>query len=173
MSKTLISVLVIAVIVVGGFFIFKNRQAANNTTGEQAGTQDNAGKKISFSDFIKQGGSYKCDVKQATSDFENSGTMYVSDGRVSGEFNVIAEGKTIQTHFASINVYSYEWMEGSKTGFKVKVSATTDSTGANVNGSYGWNANQIGDYNCTAWTIDESKFALPADVTFKLVGTKV
>ncbi|MEJ0001840.1 MAG: hypothetical protein WDN09_01490 [bacterium] len=49
---------------------------------------------------------------------------------------------------------------------KVSADAATD-TGAGASGTYSWNADQIGDYNCTAWTADAAKFALPASIKFQ------
>jgi len=172
MSKTLIAVVVVAVVALGGYFILRSNKMPENApmenqVSEQSG-EKSAEKKMAFSEFIKQGGSYKCEVKQAMSDFENSGTIYLNGDKMRGEFTTVAEGRTIMSTFISKDGWMYTWSSASPgMGFKEK---TVKSPGTDESDIYHWNADQIGDYNCEAWTADQSKFDLPAGVTFKLVG---
>src|SRR3989344_1783289 len=102
------------------------------------------------------------------SDFENSGTVYMSGGNISGEFSTIAEGRPMQTMFMMRDGYSYTWSPDFPTmGFKVKINTDAGDTNADASGTYSWNANQIGDYNCEPWTVDESKFTLPTSIKFQ------
>ena len=79
-------------------------------------------------------------------------------------------GQKVDTAFIVRDGYSYTWTSMMPTmGFKVKVAASAGDTGAQASGSYAWNAETIGDYNCEAWTTDESKFAIPTSVTFKAI----
>ncbi len=174
MSKTLISVVVVAVVVVGGYYLFLRadhveEELTVTPTNEQE--TESTVKKMAFSEFVKQGGAYKCDVKQAMSDFENSGTVYISGGNTRGEYTTIAEGRTMKTSFILKDGYSYSWgdmMQG--MGFKVKATSDMGMDGLAASDTYSWNANQIGDYTCEAWTVDSSKFDLPSGVTFRAVG---
>lgn len=174
MSKTLISVLVLGVVLVGGYFIVKNGKGIDTTTPAMENTQNAEGqmeatgeKKMAFSEFIKQGGSYKCDVKQAMSDFDNTGTVYVDGAKVRGDFTTVAEGMTVTTSIVSESDYTYVWMNGVNglpaSGFKTKnkVDATTGT------GGFTWNPETVGDYNCEVWQVDEAVFALPTDITFQ------
>ncbi len=182
MSKTLISVLVVGVVVVGGYLALNKNKVSTDTQKEASNTETDtktaeqpAGKKMAFSEFVKTGGSYKCEVKQYLSDMNNSGTVYINGGNISGEYTTVAEGRTIDTSFIMKDGYSYTWSSMFPSmGFKIKVN--TSAAGANANasasGTYSWNANQIGDYNCEAWTLDASKFALPANITFKDMSPK-
>jgi hypothetical protein len=171
MSKTLISVLIILVVLVGGYFIISANKGGNDTTmlntesGENEQTTVTDGKKMAFSEFVKQGGSYKCDVKQAMSDFENSGTVYIDGANVRGDFSTIAEGRTMETSFISKGGYSYMWSSAMNSGFKTKIQTETGASG-----TYSWDADQIGDYNCESWAAEESKFSVPANITFKEMG---
>lgn len=161
-------VLIVAVVVVGGYFLLTSKKAVDTNT-EVRGEET---KKIAFSELVKQGGSYKCDVKQAMSDFENSGTVYMNGSNLRGDFSTIAEGRPIDTSFIFRDGYSYTWSSALSTmGFKMKVPANAEMNGAiDASGTYGWSANQIGDYNCEPWTVDQSKFALPAGMTFTEIG---
>jgi len=170
MSKTWVSVLIVVLVLVGGYFAFRGGRTEvteNETGGEQEGIVETS-KKMAFSEFVKQDGSYKCDVKQAMSDFENEGTVYISEGNISGEFTTIAEGRPMQTMFMMRDGYSYTWSSAlPNMGFKVKVNTTLGDGGTDTSGTYSWNANQIGDYNCEAWNADQSKFSIPTNVKFQ------
>jgi len=174
MSKKLIGLIVVVVVIVGGYFVFSGNKGAEN--GELGNTNDEqpTGKKMAFSQFLKQGGAYKCEVKQSMSDFENSGTMYVSGKNLRGEFSTVAEGKTMTSSFISRDGYSYTWSSlAPGMGFKVKAveSAEASDANANVSGTYAWSADQIGDYNCENWVVDATKFELPKNITFQEIKT--
>lgn len=174
MSKTLIGIIIAAVVLVGGYFAFnKNKvadmmEAQNNIARETSATSPTE-KKMAFNEFIKSGGSYKCEVKQAMSDMENSGTVYIDGEKLRGEFSTIAEGKTMDTSFVMKDGYSYTWSSASPAmGFKMKINTDAKAnSNASTSGTYSWSAEQIGDYNCEAWTVDQSKFSLPSNVTFR------
>ncbi len=174
MSKTLISVLILGVLVVGGYFAFtaNNGGEVQNGNGENSSVPD--GKKMAFSQFLKQGGSYKCDVSQSVSGVENTGTVYTSNEMIRGEFSTTVQGRTIDSTMVVRDGYAYSWGSALPgTGFKVKTAASVyDTTTAGGSGSYSFNAEQIGDYNCEPWVREESKFTLPADVKFTTVGSQ-
>lgn len=168
--------LVLLAVIVGGYFIINSNKGVPATpevftetqTGEQMmetnGLPAQTGKKMAFSEFIKSGGTYKCEVKQAMSDFENSGTVYVDGANVRGEFSTIAEGRPIDTFFIVKDGYTYTWSSAAPTmGFKIKVAAETTT---DTSQTYDWKQG-VGDYNCQAWTADASMFIPPANVTFK------
>src|SRR6185295_13570004 len=89
-------ILVGAIVVVGGYFAFSKNKAAdmNGTSnqGEQAQVPSEAGKKMAFSDFVKQGGSYKCTVTQDVNGTQTQGTTYLSGGMMRGDFSTQAQG---------------------------------------------------------------------------------
>lgn len=181
MSKTIIGVLVVMVIIVGGYFVMskdkiKDSALTENTetvnTGAEVTTKEAeqpTGKKMAFSQFIEQdSGSYKCEVKQYMSDFENSGTVYINKGNIRGDFSTVAEGRKIDSSFIQKDNYTYNWSsEAPNMGVKVAVVTNTESnTDAQMQGTYSWDAKQIGDYTCEEWIVDESKFSIPTSVTF-------
>ena len=168
MSKKLIILVILVAVVVGAYFVFGGNKGAENGELGNANGEQTTGKKMAFSQFLKQGGAYKCEVKQSMSDFENSGTMYVSGKNMRGEFSTVAEGKTMISSFMSRDGYSYTWSSLTPgMGFKIKAEAETSNEGADINGTYAWNADQIGDYNCENWVVDATKFELPKNVTFQ------
>ena len=169
MNKTLMWVLIAGVVIAGLVYVLKGDKSElkeNDTVQEEQ-----TGKKMAFSEFIKQGGSYKCEVKQSTDDFENGGTVYLSGGNVRGDFDTIAEGVAIETHFLMRDGYTYNWSSAlPNSGVKMLVPVDTETK---VNAEvYSWNASQIGDYDCETWTGDESMFVVPTNIEFTLVEGK-
>lgn len=170
--KIIIGVLVLGA--VGGGVYYYSTPAVKEVKSETASTPEVSGKKMAFADFIKNDtGSYKCTVHQSVANTESTGTVYVANKMISGQFTTMYNGQKIDTSFIMRDGYSYGWTSMMPTmGYKVKVD--TDIQAANTNaaasGSYSFNAQQIGDYNCEIWAMDESKFAVPASVTFKALN---
>jgi hypothetical protein len=175
MSKTTIAFLVVGLVLVGGYFALnfqkeESAELANKETGEAKNEDTVAkpvGKKMAFSQFIKQDkGSYKCEVSQAMSDIESKGTIYMNGGNMRGDFNTVAEGRSMNSSFIMMGGYTYNWSNLAPMGVKVKVDANGGNASAEASGTYSWNAEQIGDYNCEPWVVDEGTFELPDGVKF-------
>lgn len=173
MSKTIISVLILGVLVVGGYFAFNKDKGSEVQTANDESSATPDGKKMAFAQFLKQGGSYKCDVSQSVSGVENKGTVYTSNEMIRGEFSTTIQGKTIDSTMVVRDGYSYSWSSALPgTGFKVKTAASVyDTTTAGGSGSYSFNAEQIGDYNCETWNSDPAKFTIPTNIIFKEIVT--
>lgn len=177
MQKTIISFVVLIAVILGVYFIVNKDKkpettpVLNTEVNNTEETPEVNGKKMAFSEFIKQGGSYKCDVKQSLSDFENSGTIYINGAKISGEYSTIAEGMNITSSFVMMDGYTYSWSSALPSmGVKVKMAKPDTSAEAKESATYTWNAEQIGEYNCEAWVVDEAKFKIPTNITFKEVG---
>lgn len=181
-SKALVIGVVALVILVGGYMLYTkntepNETAENTIGGESESTNESegqpTGKKIAFSEFIKQGGSYKCTVNQYMEDMETKGTVYIDGDMVRGEYTVEAQGMTIDSTMIVRDGYTYSWSSMMpNVGYKIKAQSSGQAdTSAGTSGSYAWNADQIGDYNCEAWRADAAMFTLPSNVTFTAVGS--
>jgi hypothetical protein len=132
-----------------------------------------SGKKMSFSNFVSQGGAYKCTVSQVVQNIESKGTVYVaSKDLLRGDFKTNVSGMSIDSSFVMRDGYNYSWTSAAPTmGFKVKVSASQEgNVETKTSGTYSWNAEQVGEYSCEPWTLDETKFTLPKTITFTSVN---
>ena len=174
MSKIIITIVIIAALV-GGYFAFnKSAKAPENTSPETTTTSNTGGKKMAFSQFVKQGGSYKCTVNQYLGEIggpSTKGVTYIDGGKIRGEYSTQAQSMSIDSTFIVRDGYSYTWTSiMPNTGFKSKVIENASAgAGASASGSYSFNSEQIGDYDCEAWTSDASKFVVPTTITFKEV----
>ncbi len=166
MNKILAWILVAGLAIFGIYYTFFRVASVGVEVTETA--PDGTEKKIPFSEFAKNGGSYKCDVHQAMSDFENSGTVYMSGGKMRGEFSSVEEGRSIDTSFIYKDGLMYTWSSTMPSlGFKMKANPTASNAEAAASGTYSWNTSEIGDYDCVVWDTDSSKFELPASITFR------
>ena len=181
MSKTVIWSIVGVVVVVGGYFAFSGSKSDSEVAKTDAVEKttavtktETAGKKMAFADFVKNDGTYKCTVSQNVSGVVSTGVVYMSGGMVSGLFNTKVQGMSIDSHFIMRDGYSYSWSSAAPTmGFKSKVNTTTGTTASGSNaGQYSFNSEQVGEYDCQPWTVDQTKFTIPTSVTFTDYSTK-
>lgn len=172
--KIIIWILIIGAVVFGGYSLVHNKNSVVVKTEEQQvpieKPEESTGKKMAFAQFVKQGGSYQCTVHQAVSDFDTEGTVFISKGNIRGEFKTIAEGKNVTSSILVRDGFMYAWSSMMpKSGMKMVVKADAQNNGASGSGTYSWNAEQIGEYDCTPWAPDESTFAVPTAITFTLI----
>lgn len=192
MTKTTIFSLAGLIIVVGVIVAFAATRpkdkaaetpiviATTESTGANASDQGApttpTGKKMAFMDFAKQGGAYECTVNQYIDSSYTSttkGTVYISKGNIRGNYNVKVQGMSIDTSVIVRDGFAYTWTNMMTTGYKVAVATdTTGKTsagGTTPQGTFSWNSDMIGDYDCKPWTADAAMFTLPAKITFKTI----
>lgn len=121
-----------------------------------------------MAELAARGGSYKCTFDALTAASQSSGTVYVSAGKVRGDFTTGASGATVESHMLQLNDYIYMWSAMAPSGVKVKV-GPVDSTPAGQNAQY-TAANASYDYDCQGWQADSSLFQFPPNVTFTAVN---
>src|SRR5579863_2306710 len=126
MKKNKTTVIVIAVIVLlilaaGAYKLMHHMQAASQS-GESANTQSQSqpsAQKKSLFDLFSMAGSQKCTFSDSTSN--SSGTVYVSSGKMRGDFQATNEGKTTQSHMINDGTYIYYWTDGQQNGYKMSL----------------------------------------------------
>jgi hypothetical protein len=121
---------------------------------------------MSFSDFIEQDGSYKCQISQDISGSKTSGMVYINNGQIKGEFASSYQGTEIKTNFLQKEGFSYSWNSMTNTGFKVPVPKEVETSQQVKSDTNSFNPDSIGDYSCTDWVLDKSQFDLPTNIKF-------
>lgn len=138
-----------------------------SSTASTTNTVKADSKKIPFTEFLKQGGSYKCTVTQTVATMTTNGTVYIHDKNVEANFMISIAGQNISTNMIVRDGYTYTWTSAEKgIGHKTKMVTTTSGGAGAPTGTYTWNGSQVGDYSCEEWVADDSLFTLPKDVTF-------
>jgi hypothetical protein len=160
---------VIVLALLGYGFMDRDEKTEDMEIGEVPESQEvMEGKKMAFSEFIKGGGSYKCEVHQNINGGDNVGTVYVSNGMTRGEFEMTTGGKIITMSMIARDGYSYSWSTMTPgMGMKVKIVSPDTMNPGTKTPSQSFDTDEIGDYDCDPWTLDTSKFAVPTDIKFQ------
>lgn len=175
--------IVLAVLVLGGaaFLIFSGGnkddvKTEENTQESQSADEVNVEskdfeEKTTLSKLMGKGGNYMCTFVHSTQMGESTGSVYISNKKIRGDFvsKVSVPGLPnmgdITTHMISDGESVYTWSSMSAEGYKVPV-AQEDKT---AESSASVPTDQELDYKCVGWTVDQSKFSLPTNITFKAV----
>ena len=174
-TKIIISAVVTLILIGGGYILFASNKAGSNGTQVETevtpgGTEVvvTSGKKMAFSEFMKQGGSYKCTVTQNVNNTDTKGLTYIDGSMIRGEYNISTQGMSITSTLIVRDGYTYTWTSMAPSmGFKAKVVESTEAdANTGMSGTYSFDANEIGDYDCAPWTPDARMFTLPTGVTF-------
>lgn len=96
-----------------------------------------------------------------------SGTLFVVNGKMRGEFSVLVSGKTVYSHMIIQNNTITLWTDGMPRGFKMQLSETEkpENQGKVIN------ANREYDYVCEEWQEDPTMFNTPKNITFGNVNS--
>ncbi len=173
----IIAIIAVLAVAGGGYAVWKNKSADKTEVkvDDKVEVKDTAanGKKMAFSQFIKQKGSYECDVHQLVGDVDTKGKVFLDNGKIRANFNTEANGSEITGSVIVRDGFAYTWTSFFPTGFKIAVKEDNDG---NLEGNvtsdgkqYSWNANKIGDYDCVTWTADPKQFEVPETITFNEV----
>ena len=178
-GKIIASVLIIGGVSAAVYFIRPSdtlSQEEVTVAEETSSTTPVNGKKMAFSQFMKSDtGSYMCEVNQYVGDAQTKGTVYLDNGKVRGEFTASVAGQNSSVTMIIRDGYTYTWSSlaataGSKVKLPTEAEITTAQNATGTQGTYQASFDTIGDYSCVAQTVEESKFALPATVTFAEVA---
>lgn len=170
MNKKLGVIIVIIVLLLlgGGAFVMSHKSTKSTaaqtatTTVNPTETAANKGTLGSLKSLMTSALPQTCTFstqKQAST----NGTIYVSGGKLRGDFTSTNQGQTINGHMLVDSGFSYIWTDLNKQGMKVAITEAQVNTAAN---SQAMDLNQDVSYSCKPWVADESKFTLPTDITF-------
>src|SRR6266480_7634128 len=126
MKKTTLIIVVVLILIVlgGGAFYLMGRsqkspsQSTQNATSQNQASQMSTQKKSLF-DFFSMAGSQKCTFSDKTNG--GSGSVYVSGGKMRGDFQSTDNGKTSVSHMINDGTYVYFWTDGQKNGYKMSL----------------------------------------------------
>lgn len=167
--------IVIALVVLGliGIVGYKqfNKSAAAPTQDTSNSSQTTIGSgeamnKGSIKSLFGQGKNVSCTIDYPDSQVQD-GTVYVSGSKMRGDFSMMTDGKTADSHMINDGTYIYSWSSVSAQGTKMKVE-TVEEASQEVNTEQKQNVDldtEV-DYKCAPWSVDNSLFVPPANVQF-------
>ncbi len=175
MSTNIIIGIVAALAVVGGgTYVAMNPEVVANLTGsanveENTNTEnESASVGSTFSELLGLNQNVVCTFSHDDGQGNaSSGTVYMTAGgtQIRGDFTVSSPVET-NGYFIRTGGYNYMWSDAMPQGVKSKVTneaeLMSDAQSATVDPNT--------KYACQAWTVDASKFTLPASVNFMEVN---
>ncbi len=166
MSKHLIIGLAAAVVVAGGGYYFYTAGSSDSMMSESEPTSLSG----SMKDLLARTNS-QCTVSNKTENSESTGTVYVGNGKMRGDFKTVTSqpvAMTIESHMISDGTTVYTWSDQAPQGFKM---AVNESGNAETQPSAP-EQDQVGMYNakvaydCSTWKVEEEKFTVPSTIQF-------
>lgn len=161
--------LIVAIVVIGGgayYFMSAGGSGTVATSTEDSVSTDQATGTGSLKALLSMSGAQKCEVNHNSTVSDSQGVVYVSGGKLRGDFSSTASGQTFQTHLIVRDNKIHTWVDGVPTGF----SAPVDMTASAGTSNQGLSVNEAVDYKCESWRADESMFELPVGLQFMTVG---
>ncbi len=140
---------------VGAFFVLNQNKGSSESNDSNPGSD-----KSSIQALLGGGKNVSCSVSYE----QGSGTVYVADKKMYGEFDTTVEDQSYKGYVINDGEYSYTWSSQSTQGIKFKADATDQPT--TQEDKSGVDLNQEGDVDCRSWSVDNSKFTPPSSVTF-------
>lgn len=170
----MIGIIVAAVVVVGGgWYLVSLGSSAPSSTGTSAsnttqGTQQPATTGTTSSGSGTIGALLAMGNVQCTVTTPNgSGTVYVSGGKMRGDFSMSSQGKTMNAYMINDGAYIYSWSDAAPQGMKMAVSASSAGSAATHGGVS--NSTAV-TYSCSPWGVDTTMFVPPTNITFMAMG---
>jgi len=175
-NQLIVVIIIVFILLVGGGLFLSKHSMSPSQAGQTANsaTQQSGTQKKSLFDFFSMAGSQKCTFSDQTSN--SSGTVYISSGKMRGDFQSADNGKTNSSHMINDGQYVYFWSDGQNNGYKMslttikqqesQVTTSPQSNSSEQTPSQGVNMKQQSNYSCGPWSEDASMFTVPTNVTF-------
>ena len=178
----LLIIAIVAILAIGGgaYVVTKNKQAKNAELGDNLDTQANVNADInanenanlgvnakgSFRSLLALGQNTMCSFTSVNESVTSSGTVYItSSGNMRGDFTSQMSAGTQTSSMIVKDGYSYVW-SGSQGAKMNMTSSANANAGAGAQTQQSVDLDAQVDYDCKAWSVDQSKFTLPSSVNF-------
>ncbi len=177
-NKVVIGILVIITLILAGAGVtwFKNsaslktdQPALEATTSPAAQASVSSDTRMALKDLFSSSKSQKCTFSDTNSG--SSGTIYMSDGKMRGDFTSVSQGQTAMSHMIVQNNTSFVWTDASDQGVKLSYEKVAQLTSASASAQTSGatmpiSLDQKVSYECSSWTLDPTLLTLPTTVKF-------
>jgi hypothetical protein len=164
MNKQTMAIIGVIVVLVAGFFIWRNQGSDSNQVSGDRITGSN-----SLSSLLGMGKNLVCTFDYADESGEQKGTVYIAGEKMSGEFTITDSEGSVQTSIIRDDEYQYLWGDGMEQGVKFKLSAMSELEGEATTPTEteeSVDLDQQYNVDCDNWRVDDSKFVPPSNVEF-------
>ncbi len=163
-SKIIGVILALIILLLAGGAYFLSQNKSSTQTNQSVTPTKAEGKSSSLLNLLTQGGNQRCSFKSSTSKTSTEGTVYISGGKIRGDFKTTIEGKVQEMSMIRNGDMNYIWGPSLPTGIKMKVSL--EDLSKNQQAGQFVNTNEKLNYNCMPWSTDSSLFTPPANIKF-------
>ncbi len=174
-SKVIIAIIVVVLVVIGGGAALV---MANNSKDEAKKAEtSHAATETSLSALQAKGEPRKCTFSSEVKNGTYSGTAYFSsDKQMRNDYKSTVSGTERNGGMIITGDTQYFWNTETKKGFKTAIKASDTSKSSSSSSSSNTsqsssdsNVDTKAKYNfhCESWTVDESKFTPPSDITIQ------
>ncbi|MBC7836487.1 hypothetical protein H7X87_01770 [Acetobacteraceae bacterium] len=166
MQNSIVLYVVGAIVIVAagaGIWMYSGKTNSMETSIGDTNTQI---QRTSLKGLLADARPQKCTFTMSSANSNSSGTVYISNGKMRGDFVSNAAGHTQSSHMIVEGGASYMWSDEMAQGFKMSFDAMSNtSMNSQEQGTVDPNADT--DYSCNPWVADESVFAVPTNITFQ------
>jgi len=155
------------VVVIAGAILFgmKGAPESSGVTGDSNNATKSSLSSGTIADLFAMSGSYKCTISSDVTSGLASGVVYVSNGRVRGDFVAQSAGESINVSMIQNDGYVYNWSDAMPQGIKVKAVTDGNATDGAESGQL-FDATASIQYSCEPSEADEGLFTPPTSVQF-------
>ena len=168
LKKLLIPIL--GVLIVGGGLWWWLGSGDDDSVSRTSTDTSSASQMASINELIAKGQDLMCTYSTVDEQGnDNSGTVYLSNGRMSGDFTLTTPGQEpVNSHVINDGQYQYSWQEGDEEGYKLSLDQSDQQMAddSQEQGEDGVNQDQNFDFNCQNWNVDEGRFVPPSNINF-------
>jgi hypothetical protein len=177
MNKTIISILIIAVLLGAVGFLYYTQNKSITTPGTQTDTDtitvtDQTTPLESLRNLMTSGRAVQCTFSDLESQIE--GTVKIANQNVRGDFTSIIDGQPTLSHMITSEQTMYLWSDATGgQAMMYDISMITPAAGTVDTGSpdqtgqpSSLDLDKTGNYDCSPWTVDPSVFTPPDNITF-------
>ena len=173
-TNTIIAVVVGVVVVAGGAYLYLNPSILGDNQGATVIEGNSALAGSTFAALVQSGQPVTCTFEYNDGAGNvSSGMVYMANGaeRIRGDFNIIESAAgAMEAHLVRDGGYNYLWGSSFEQGIKTKV--TAENEGKLFDDKQGA-VSEDTEFTCSAWSVDESKFALPSGVEFMDMSAQI
>lgn len=171
-KKLFISLFIVILLALGGFSLLQSKKNAlpSDATSEKVDEsmmEETRSSEKSLKDLLTLGTPQECTYKSSGEGFESTGTAYIGNGMMRGDFSTKTENQDVTSYTIVKDDTVYVWTEGQAQGFMMtydpNFKADEYEGEANLNAP---DFDQKFSYDCNSWNLDTTKFDVPSEINF-------
>jgi len=165
------------VVIIGGGLYLVNSTPNDDQQGvveEEAMTNEDFSDANSLRALIALGRDLTCDfVHDDPETGRSEGTVFLSGERMRGDFRITANGTEMESHVIRNGSTGYTWGTTPMGTVAIMFDISQEDDIASSNEGESVDLDQNLEFECSAWSVDESKFAPPSDLDFQNVSAQM